>query len=337
MVQIYENPKGLAAAQVANQHNPEFAALNSITASYADGPITAAMAQMELDDKFGGLKGALRQKQLDRKWAKGDKQWDWLNQLKFLQSQKGYNPSNMTNLDRAFVQFARGNQRKPYTLPDFESNFTQDAQISIPNMQNVSAASNPMQLKLKMLGKDYTDALENISRLHKAYVEDDTIDREALDNAIHQLSAQKAADIRQKPKGPTAISDGSKPSSELVAALQGLFSNNKKYMDLYNQSIDARPWTNIQKDLSDYSGLTEGIRASQRYNQQQKFIQSVEKDLNNKGVMPLSKEQIDNIYEELFAMGYDPSTQIPVMDSQGQVYLYNTSTNRTAAGLTQVK
>lgn len=337
MVQIYENPKGLAAAQVANQHNPEFAALNSITASYADGPITAAMAQMELDDKFGGLKGALRQKQLDRKWAKGDKQIDWLNHLKFLQAQKGYDPSNMTNLDRAFVQFARGNETDPNSLPDFASNFTQNGTNSVPNMQNVSAVSNPLQLKTKMLGKDYTSALENISNLHKSYVEDDTINRELLNNAIHQLSAQKAADIRQKPKGPTAISDGSKPSNELVAALQGLFSNNKKYMDLYNQSIDARPWTNIQKDLSDYDGLTEGIRASQRYNQQQKFIQAVEKDLNNKGVMPLSKEQISNIYEELFAMGYDPSTQIPVMDSQGQVYLYDTSSNKTATGLTQVK
>lgn len=155
MVQIYENPKGLAAAQVANQHNPEFAALNSITASYADGPITAAMAQMELDDKFGGLKGAIRQKQLERKWRKGDKaaeKQDNLNRIYY--GQLGGKRSDFINLpeheklkaiyDRG-LEFNRLNNGESYTYGN----------NPVPNMSQVG----------QVIGKDGTNTRTNITDL----------------------------------------------------------------------------------------------------------------------------------------------------------------------------
>ena len=147
MVQIYQNQKAIDASQIANQHNPEFAALNSIAAGYADAPLTALNAQIEMNDKFGGLKGALRMKQLERKWRKGDKaaeKQDNLNRIYY--GQLGGKRSDFINLpeheklkaiyDRG-LEFDRLNNGESYTYGNNPvPNMSQDGQAIDKNDTN---------------------------------------------------------------------------------------------------------------------------------------------------------------------------------------------------------
>lgn len=155
MVQIYENPNGRTAFGIATQHNPEFAALNSVTAGWADGPITQRLGQMEIDDKFGGLKGALRMKQLERKWRKGDKaaeKQDNLNRIYY--GQLGGKRADFINLPEHEKLKAIYDRGLEFNRLNGEDSGTSGS-YSVPNMSQVG----------QVIGKNGTNARTNITDL----------------------------------------------------------------------------------------------------------------------------------------------------------------------------
>ena len=328
MVQIYENPKGLAAAQVANQHNPEFAALNSITSSYADGPITAAMAQMEMDDKFGGLKGALKQKQLDRKWARGDKQWDWLNHLKFLQSQKGYDPATLSNLDTAFSSFARGNKTNPLQIPSYLGTIGQGDIPNFAQMQQTGGNAVPQFTQQDFInaltGYDLSDKLQNLSTLHTKYVENpNAVSQEEMDAALNDLDNARKLQ-QEKSRGIHAAQylteDGSvEVNNPMMTWLQSFVDK-----DIANRRFNQLPkWAQLRNNdqaLTKTAGMAFSVADGQ------KFMNAVYKDLNAKHLTEVDPSVVKRLQVAGFKL--DPYNQILVQDGKGDYMIYETSTGQ---------
>ena len=344
MVQIYQNPTGLHASQVAIEHNPEFATLNSIAAGYADAPITAALAQMEMNDKFGGLKGALMQKQIDRRWKQQDEQDNYLRNLQGMIAMSGRDPSQVTDVSKAFTTLSRINSPSNNPLPNFDqvigsgvtnvvpnvTQLQQNASIPVPNMTQ--------SLRNKALGIDYTKDLQDLAKAYREFETNPNIDRSKFDNMAEAFRRKQINDnLRQLPK-PTAISAEGKPdtTNDFAATLRGLFNFDNPisgekatdYNAMYNQTLENNPWANITGDVS---GMTDGIVASRKYNMQQKLMRDVNNRLNDLGVTPLTKETITNILDDLRNAGYDPSNHIPVADNMGRIYLFNVSETESPA------
>lgn len=339
MVQIYQNPEAIYASQVANQHNPEFAALNSIAAGWADGPITAATAQMELDDKFGGLKGALKQKQLDRKWAKGDRDIDWLNRLKFIQASRGYDPSNMIDLPTAFKSFARGSENGTNPLPNIEEMLQNDAS-GVPNVlqANVNAVPNFAQFNkndpysVAISGIDTEPYEQAVATERVNYVTDpNNTTREALNASVAQLNAarQEQNAKSKRIRDQKSISDGSKPFDNAFINWLKSFGNSDYSRRVYNQTLQAAPWA---RRVGEYNGVTNDMQAAQQLADQQKFIQETMKDLDQRGLRQVDTSIVNNLMAQT-PFNFNPDTDIVVTNGAGNLFLYNVTDGK----LTQIR
>lgn len=335
MVQIYQNPVGLHASQVATEHNPEFAALNSIAAGYHDAPISAALAQMEMSDKFNGLKGALIQKQVDRRWKQQDEQDNYLRNLQGMIAMSGRDPSQATDVSKAFTTLSRINSPNNNPLPNFDQVVGSGITNAVPNVaqmqQNVSTPVPNMtqSLHTKALGIDYTKDLQELAKAYREYETNPNIDRSKFDTMAEAFRQKQINDSLRKLPTPTAISaeGGRDTTNDFAATLRGLFNFDNPisgekatdYNAMYNQTLENNPWAKITGDVS---GMTDGIVASRKYNMQQKLMNDVDNRLNDLSVTPLTKETISYILNDLRDAGYDPSNHIPVADSLGRKYLF---------------
>lgn len=336
MVQIYENPNGHTAFGIATQHNPEFAALNSITAGWADGPITEALGNMELQDKFGGLKSALKQKIADRKYAKGQKQEDILNMLKLEAARRGYNPQNFNNVDTALSGLGRMYEQGVNPLPNFEESVGQGGQYSVPNMtasqSNVpnlaNMGVNDEAFLTAATGIDLTGDRQNITKLHKSYVENpnDTT-RAALEAAISQLNAKSQERLAKSKRIPTQkniqADYNMNPENTWMRTLKNLFTSNDKLPEQYNTNLLAHPWAKI--DLGEGSN---SYKYAEQLTKQQQFINAITKDLDSKGLHPMDKSVLDR-FMNMTNFNYNPEVEIPVVNAGGQRFLYNVQTGAT--------
>lgn len=332
MVQIYENPNGHTAFGIATQHNPEFAALNSITAGWADGPITEALGNMELQDKFGGLKGALKMKQLERKWGKGDKKEDWLNKLKFLQASKGYNPSNLNDIDTAFKSFALGNKEEPIQIPGYLGTLGQNSTGSVPNFAQMSqnGVANVPQFSQQdfinaLTGYDLSDKVQNLSALHTKYVEDPkSVSQDELNTALNDLTNARKLQ-KEKATGSFAgqfMNEGNSISvnSPLATWLQSF--NDK---DIANKRFNQLPkWAQLRNN----DGFTKTIAMSKNVADSQKFMNAVYEDLASKNLHEVDPQVVQNLVNN-GVLRINPYEQILVQDGSNAFYLYNTKTGET--------
>lgn len=178
MVQIYQNPIAVNAANVANQHNPEFAAYNSIMAGFHDAAISDALNKIESQDKYNDLIGGLKRVQLQRNWAKGDQKDQWLRNMRTMLAPQGFNNvkneqdvydvlkyindnngrSSLSASQNHFSDEMMPNSSQGFTLP--ATNGQSSTGFSLPNSQS-SMPVYEDKLRLATLPQETQDYINN--------------------------------------------------------------------------------------------------------------------------------------------------------------------------------
>lgn len=159
MVQIYQNPKAINADNIANQHNPEFAAFNSAMSGFHDAAIGDALNKLALNDKQNDLIGGLKRAQLQRAWGKADQNDNFLRNLNLHLAQNGYE-GDAKSIQDALYRIGRMNEENQPVGP-YEFGVTTNGQgASVPSFSTQTGAALPNFAQF--MGKNGINSMDNL-------------------------------------------------------------------------------------------------------------------------------------------------------------------------------
>lgn len=346
MVQIYQNPQATTAANIANQHNPDFAAFNAVMGNFHNAPITEALAQTEIDNDYADKVGGLKRAQLQRKWAKGDQDLQYLRGLREEIARRGGDVSKINSINDALITLPKYNDIQnlgayvqPDTLPQQGmlsgrqigtkslkglAQIAQNGSNFVPNM-----SSTQQDIVNALTGINDSDLIKQINAENQRYRDTPSADRTKLDALMEQYNAIQK-DKMYKSKKPNVQQTMSTPKtwwqkniydSDKVSYpfLRGLIKGDQD-QEMYNRILMAKPWANV---AFNQDNMFDSTSKSEQLQKQQQFITAIEKDLQEKRLYELDKSAIQRLLAQIPEFRYNPETQIVIQDGAGRIGLYN--------------
>lgn len=348
MVQIYQNPVGINANNVATQHNPDFAAFNAATSSAFDAPISLALNNLDNQqqdlNRIRGLGNALLADKMQRdrinynlKLQQQQNNNDELFRLKLHAAQRGYDPSNYTDIDSALSSIARMNESGYNYYPNINQALGQPEQgqaasISNPGnfnqqLYNLSAPFSGDNLQLfadAVTETNNPNKQSNLTLARKNYIEDPKSKRNDYIKVLDEyMKQEKEARTKIKDYRPKV----NFPSYENTP--HWFWRNWWHYdsPDYLKSSIDnlvqQNPWLKSKK--SDFSNpfLTENTENVRKFTYYQRKIRDMANELQKNGYFVVDRRTTDNIKNQFAHMLPNMTNYVIVQDRDGDYSLYS--------------